>query len=141
MELPQTGGCQCGKVRYEISEEPVSVYICHCLDCQRLTGSAFSLGIASAVSGTLKLTWLKPREPESFLGHNARAVVNGPVPSGRLSLEDFIAFGELDPRLLPVNPYVPRRSQPGCIVQRTAPDPDCTFPRDPANPRAAFRAN
>ena len=22
MKLPQTGGCQCGKVRYEITEEP-----------------------------------------------------------------------------------------------------------------------
>ena len=45
MELPQTGGCQCGKIRYEITEELQSVYTCHCLDCQRLTSSAFSLGI------------------------------------------------------------------------------------------------
>jgi hypothetical protein len=30
MKLPQTGGCQCGKVRYEITEEPQSVYTCHC---------------------------------------------------------------------------------------------------------------
>ena len=45
MKLPQTGGCQCGQVRYEITEEPQSVYTCHCLDCQRLTGSAFSLGV------------------------------------------------------------------------------------------------
>jgi hypothetical protein len=33
MKLPQTGGCQCGKVRYEITEEPQLVYTCHCLDC------------------------------------------------------------------------------------------------------------
>jgi hypothetical protein len=26
MKLPQTGGCQCGKFRYEITEEPQSVY-------------------------------------------------------------------------------------------------------------------
>jgi hypothetical protein len=26
MKLPQTGGCQCGQVRYEITEEPQSVY-------------------------------------------------------------------------------------------------------------------
>ena len=30
MNLPQTGGCQCGKVRYEIAAEPQSVYTCHC---------------------------------------------------------------------------------------------------------------
>jgi hypothetical protein len=28
MNLPQTGGCQCGKVRYEITEEPQSVRLC-----------------------------------------------------------------------------------------------------------------
>jgi hypothetical protein len=45
MKLPQTGGCQYGKIRYEISETPQSVYACHCRDCQRLTSSAFSMGI------------------------------------------------------------------------------------------------
>jgi len=30
MRLPQTGGCQCGKGRYAITEEPQSVYTCHC---------------------------------------------------------------------------------------------------------------
>jgi hypothetical protein len=42
MKFPQTGGCQCGAVRYEISEAPQLVYTCHCNECQRLTGSAFS---------------------------------------------------------------------------------------------------
>jgi hypothetical protein len=27
---PQTGGCQCGKIRYEITESPTFVYTCHC---------------------------------------------------------------------------------------------------------------
>ena len=44
MKLPQTGGCHCGKIRYEISEAPQLVYTCHCTDCQRLTSSAFSMG-------------------------------------------------------------------------------------------------
>jgi hypothetical protein len=46
MELPLTGGCICGAVRYEITEVPVSVYTCHCTDCQRVTVSAFSIGVA-----------------------------------------------------------------------------------------------
>src|SRR3954465_13605335 len=48
MKLPQIGGCQCGAIRYEITETPQSVYTCHCTDCQRLTSSAFrtSVGIA-----------------------------------------------------------------------------------------------
>jgi hypothetical protein len=45
MELPLGGGCMCGAVRYEISEVPLRVYACHCTDCQRITGSAFSLGV------------------------------------------------------------------------------------------------
>ena len=45
MNLPQTGGCLCGKIRYEITETPQLVYTCHCVDCQRLTSSAFSIGI------------------------------------------------------------------------------------------------
>ena len=46
MKLPQTGGCQCGKIRYEITEAPQQVYACHCRDCQRLTSSAFSMGVS-----------------------------------------------------------------------------------------------
>src|SRR4249920_2067160 len=48
MKLPQTGGCQCGKIRYEITAAPQLVYTCHCTDCQRLTSSAFSMGIVLA---------------------------------------------------------------------------------------------
>jgi hypothetical protein len=60
MKLPQTGGCQCGAIRYEITEEPVLVYTCHCTDCQRLTSSAFSMGVVVAEVG-LKLTGVEPR--------------------------------------------------------------------------------
>jgi hypothetical protein len=60
MRLPQTGGCQCGKIRYEITEEPQMVYTCHCIDCQRLTGSAFSLGIVVA-DAAFRLTGIEPR--------------------------------------------------------------------------------
>ena len=46
MKLPQTGGCLCGKIRYTIIEEPRLVYTCYCTDCQHITSSAFSLGVA-----------------------------------------------------------------------------------------------
>lgn len=60
MNLPQTGGCLCGKLRYEITEAPQLVYTCHCTDCQRLTGSAFSMALM--VPGpALHLTGIAPR--------------------------------------------------------------------------------
>jgi hypothetical protein len=40
-QLPLTGGCACGAVRYEITAEPSFLFQCHCRDCQRLSGSAF----------------------------------------------------------------------------------------------------
>jgi hypothetical protein len=60
MQLPQTGGCQCGKIRYEITEAPQLVYTCHCTDCQRLTSSAFSIGIVVAETA-LSLSGMTPR--------------------------------------------------------------------------------
>jgi hypothetical protein len=42
MEMPE-GGCACGAVRYRLASAPMFVHCCHCLDCQRQTGSAFVL--------------------------------------------------------------------------------------------------
>jgi len=60
MKLPQTGGCQCGAMRYEITEAPQSVYTCHCTDCQRLTSSAFSLGMVVS-DNAFRLMGVEPR--------------------------------------------------------------------------------
>jgi hypothetical protein len=35
------GGCSCGEIRYRLTSEPLFVHCCHCLNCQRQTGSAF----------------------------------------------------------------------------------------------------
>ena len=34
-----TGGCACGRVRYEADIEGDEAYLCHCRMCQRATGS------------------------------------------------------------------------------------------------------
>jgi hypothetical protein len=60
MKLPQTGGCLCGKIRFEITEEPQLVYTCHCVDCQRFTSSAFSMAII-VPDGAFRLMRGEPR--------------------------------------------------------------------------------
>ena len=37
-----TGRCLCGDIKYELGSEPAMTGVCHCKNCQRQTGSAFS---------------------------------------------------------------------------------------------------
>lgn len=39
------GGCACGAVRYRLTTAPMFVHCCHCLNCQRQTGTAFVLNM------------------------------------------------------------------------------------------------
>lgn len=44
-DFPVEGGCQCGAVRYRLSASPLSVYNCHCKDCQRFSGAGWSMSM------------------------------------------------------------------------------------------------
>lgn len=39
------GRCHCGKIAFTANVDPAETQICHCLDCQTLTGSAFRVAI------------------------------------------------------------------------------------------------
>lgn len=41
------GSCHCGRVRYEAEIDPDRVAICHCTDCQALTGTAFRVSVSA----------------------------------------------------------------------------------------------
>ncbi len=43
VEYPLTGACFCGAVRYRLETPPLFVHCCHCIDCQKQTGSAFAI--------------------------------------------------------------------------------------------------
>lgn len=47
MSATRTGGCLCGAVRYELPWPPKALVVCHCSDCQKQAGTAFSVvGVA-----------------------------------------------------------------------------------------------
>ena len=54
------GGCACGVVRYRLTSEPMFVHCCHCLNCQRQTGSAFVINLLIEADRVELLS----REPE-----------------------------------------------------------------------------
>ncbi len=40
-----SGRCLCGSVRYEYTGEPEGATYCHCHDCRRATGGAYTVGV------------------------------------------------------------------------------------------------
>ncbi len=64
MSTTHSGGCQCGAVRYEITEGLGRASICHCRMCQKALGNVFAPFVT--VRG---LRWLKA-EPKRFRSSN-----------------------------------------------------------------------
>jgi hypothetical protein len=54
------GGCHCGHIKYEAEVDPATVGICHCTDCQILTGTAFRTTVPS-LKNTFRLRGGAPK--------------------------------------------------------------------------------
>ncbi|HVL94458.1 MAG TPA: GFA family protein [Solirubrobacteraceae bacterium] len=70
-DLPLTGGCLCGGVRYELDQPPTAAGYCHCTRCQRRTGTAAAAS-ARIVPGSLRVVAGEEligvfRPPDGFL--------------------------------------------------------------------------
>ena len=68
LEVPFEGGCLCRAVRYRCDAPPFVEYTCHCLACQRITGSAFGTFAqvpAEALSLTVGAVTEQVREADS----------------------------------------------------------------------------
>jgi hypothetical protein len=55
-----SGHCHCGAIRYEAEVDPKTVGVCHCNDCQVLSGSAFRVSVFAAL-GSFQLLQGVPR--------------------------------------------------------------------------------
>jgi hypothetical protein len=51
MTNPSTGRCHCGAVRFRFTARPEATFYCHCKDCQRTTGSPFSVELMVSSNG------------------------------------------------------------------------------------------
>ena len=48
------GQCHCGAIRYEAEVDPERTTLCHCTDCQALTGSAYRVSVPE-IEGSFRL--------------------------------------------------------------------------------------
>ena len=58
-----TGRCHCGQISFEAEIDPAQVRICHCTDCQTLTGTAFRTTVPSLPSSFV----LKSGTPKIYI--------------------------------------------------------------------------
>jgi hypothetical protein len=120
--LPLEGGCHCGAVRYRVSAAPMTVYNCHCKNCQKITGSAFvvsamipAAGFAIVQGTPARFEWKADsgaRRFGYFCGDCGSRLAHGQVPSsGVVSLR----AGTLDDTswIEPVGDIWTKSAQPG----------------------------
>jgi hypothetical protein len=142
MNLPQTGGCQCGKLRYDITEAPLATYACHCRDCQRMTSSAFSIAVI-VPDRAFRLSGVDPRPIERIADSGRTAIrwvcpecaswiCSGPKP-GTAAPDDLrrVRAGTLDDTswVQPSLHYFIGRKQPWVAL----PEGSQTFATQPAD--------
>ena len=124
------GGCACGAVRYRLLSAPMFVHCCHCLDCQRQTGSAFVL---NALIETDRIALLRgePRPVAMPTDSGRPHDVHRCPACGTALWSDygarpalrFVRVGTLDdPRALPPDVHIYTRSKlPWIALPETTP--------------------
>jgi hypothetical protein len=63
MTAPTEGGCLCEAVRYRLMAEPLTLYACHCTDCQVISGSAFRMSMP-VTRASIEITRGQPERVE-----------------------------------------------------------------------------
>jgi len=61
------GRCHCGAITYEADVDPERVTICHCTDCQTLTGTAFRVSVPAAADAFV----LRTGAPKRYIKRTA----------------------------------------------------------------------
>ena len=115
------GGCHCGSIRYEAEVDPAKVVICHCTDCQTLSGSPFRIvaqtnpGTFRLLSGALKI-YVKTGESgnareQTFCPNCGTPIYSAPAGGGAEVLGLRVGTIRQRDRLIPGDQYWFRSSQ------------------------------
>ena len=123
MSVEREGGCVCGGLRYRLTSDPLFVHCCHCLNCQRQTGSAFVINLlieaarVEILSGTPRRVDV-PRDDGSVQGVHRCPQCQVAIFSeyGRPEVR-FVRAGTLDhPREILPDVHIFTRSKVGWVV-------------------------
>lgn len=115
------GACHCGNIRYEAEIDPAKVVICHCTDCQTLSGSAFRT-VVPTEANSFRLLAGKPKvyvktgesgnkREQTFCGDCGAPIYAGPVGEGAAVLSLRIGTVRQRDQLVPRDQYWFRSSQ------------------------------
>lgn len=116
------GGCHCGKIQYEAEIDPAKVVICHCTDCQTLSGSAFRTvvptneGTFRFLSGPPKV-YVKTGESgnkreQTFCPDCGTPIYSAPVADGAKVVGLRVGTVRQRDQLVPQDQFWCRSSQP-----------------------------
>jgi hypothetical protein len=109
VNLPLTGGCACGAVRYEVTEALVRASYCHYKRCQRRTGTAASAqahpapGTFRILAGQDRLRMWKPPagSGEKWFCGDCGSAMFGSNPSHPESIGIRMGTFDADPGIRP----------------------------------------
>jgi hypothetical protein len=105
------GGCHCGFITYEAEADPERAAICHCTDCQQLSGSAFrtvvpvessSFHMSGQPTFYVKTAASGNKRVQSFCPRCGSPIYSGPAESGPGLL--FLRVGTIKQR----DQFIPR---------------------------------
>jgi hypothetical protein len=98
------GHCFCKKITFKADADPATVVVCHCTDCQELTGSAYRAVVTAKhlkiLTGTPKV-WIKKADSGRERAHSFCPDCGSPIysgdPNGSLDVVS-LRIGTLDQR-------------------------------------------
>ena len=129
------GRCMCGQIRYDSQAEPLMTAVCHCPDCQRQTGTSFSIVVGLPVdqfehTGDISIYTTTGESGESVHRHFC-GTCGSPIYSLPEAITGliFLKAGTLDDTswLQPQSEFFCETAQPWCKL-------DGDWPKAPRNP-------